>query len=96
MIEVEHVTKRYGDRVAVDDLSFRVRPGIVTGFLGPNGAGEVHDDADDALAEQIVLEELTPQRASLEQAFMSLTGSSVEYRTGAPSPAAGDELAVAA
>ena len=39
MIEVEHVTKRYGDRVAVDDLTFQVKPGIVTGFLGPNGAG---------------------------------------------------------
>ena len=40
MIEVEHVTKRYGDKVAVQDLSFAVKPGIVTGFLGPNGAGK--------------------------------------------------------
>ncbi len=40
MIEVTHLTKRYGDRLAVDDLSFTVRPGIVTGFLGPNGAGK--------------------------------------------------------
>jgi ABC-2 type transport system ATP-binding protein len=40
MISVEHVTKRYGDKVAVDDLSFQVKPGIVTGFLGPNGAGK--------------------------------------------------------
>ncbi len=40
MIEVEHLTKRYGDRLAVDDLSFQVKPGIVTGFLGPNGAGK--------------------------------------------------------
>src|SRR3954470_19666477 len=40
MIEVEHVTKRYGEKVAVDDLTFQVRPGIVTGFLGPNGAGK--------------------------------------------------------
>jgi ABC-2 type transport system ATP-binding protein len=40
MITVEHVTKRYGDKVAVDDLSFEVKPGIVTGFLGPNGAGK--------------------------------------------------------
>jgi ABC-2 type transport system ATP-binding protein len=40
MIELEHVTKRYGDKVAVDDLSFTVKPGIVTGFLGPNGAGK--------------------------------------------------------
>jgi len=40
MIEVDHVTKRYGDKVAVDDLTFTVQPGIVTGFLGPNGAGK--------------------------------------------------------
>jgi ABC-2 type transport system ATP-binding protein len=40
MIEVEHVTKRYGEKLAVDDLSFIVRPGIVTGFLGPNGSGK--------------------------------------------------------
>lgn len=40
MIETEHLTKVYGDRRAVDDLSFTVRPGRVTGFLGPNGAGK--------------------------------------------------------
>jgi ABC-2 type transport system ATP-binding protein len=40
MIEVNDVTKRYGDTVAVDHLSFAVQPGIVTGFLGPNGAGK--------------------------------------------------------
>jgi ABC-2 type transport system ATP-binding protein len=40
MIEIEHVTKRYGEKVAVDDLTFSVKPGIVTGFLGPNGAGK--------------------------------------------------------
>ena len=40
MIDVEHLTKRYGDVVAVDDISFTVRPGHVTGFLGPNGAGK--------------------------------------------------------
>src|SRR5579859_1747788 len=40
MIEVAHVTKRYGEKVAVDDLTFTVKPGIVTGFLGPNGAGK--------------------------------------------------------
>jgi len=36
----EHVTKRYGREVVVDDLSFAVQPGRVTGFLGPNGAGK--------------------------------------------------------
>ncbi|HEX2152959.1 MAG TPA: ABC transporter ATP-binding protein [Acidimicrobiia bacterium] len=40
MIEVQSLTKRYGETVAVDDLSFEVRPGLVTGFLGPNGAGK--------------------------------------------------------
>jgi ABC-2 type transport system ATP-binding protein len=40
MIEVQGLTKRYGDRVAVDDLSFVVKPGVVTGFLGPNGSGK--------------------------------------------------------
>ena len=40
MIEVDGLSKRYGATVAVDDLSFTVRPGRVTGFLGPNGAGK--------------------------------------------------------
>jgi ABC-2 type transport system ATP-binding protein len=40
MIEARSLTKRYGDTVAVDDLSFTVKPGVVTGFLGPNGAGK--------------------------------------------------------
>jgi ABC-2 type transport system ATP-binding protein len=40
MIEAVGLTKRYGERVAVDRLSFTVRPGLVTGFLGPNGAGK--------------------------------------------------------
>jgi ABC-2 type transport system ATP-binding protein len=40
MIETQGLTKRYGDKVAVDDLSFTVQPGRVTGFLGPNGAGK--------------------------------------------------------
>lgn len=40
MIEARQLTKRYGDKVAVDDLTFTVQPGIVTGFLGPNGAGK--------------------------------------------------------
>jgi ABC-2 type transport system ATP-binding protein len=40
MIEAVGLTKRFGDRLAVDQLSFTVKPGQVTGFLGPNGAGK--------------------------------------------------------
>ena len=40
MIEARGLTKRYGSTVAVDGLSFTIRPGVVTGFLGPNGAGK--------------------------------------------------------
>ena len=40
MIEIEHLTKRYGEHLAVDDLSFRVDSGQIYGFLGPNGAGK--------------------------------------------------------
>ncbi len=40
MIQAAGLTKRYGEKVAVDDLTFTVRPGTVTGFLGPNGAGK--------------------------------------------------------
>ncbi|HBS09396.1 MAG TPA: multidrug ABC transporter ATP-binding protein, partial [Microbacterium sp.] len=39
MIVAEQLTKRYGDKLAVDNVSFTVPPGKVTGFLGPNGAG---------------------------------------------------------
>ena len=38
-IEIRGLTKRFGPFVAVDDLSFDVEPGRITGFLGPNGAG---------------------------------------------------------
>ena len=37
---IENVTKRYGDQAVVDDLTFRVEPGRITGFLGPNGSGK--------------------------------------------------------
>ena len=40
MIEVQHLTKRYGSHTAVDDLSFTAEPGKIYGFLGPNGAGK--------------------------------------------------------
>lgn len=40
MIELRDLTKRYGDKTAVDHVSATIRPGVVTGFLGPNGAGK--------------------------------------------------------
>lgn len=40
MIEAKNLTKKYGDKTAVDDLTFTVQPGLITGFLGPNGAGK--------------------------------------------------------
>ncbi len=40
LVEVRHLSKRFGDKLAVDALSFTVEPGHVTGFLGPNGAGK--------------------------------------------------------
>jgi ABC-2 type transport system ATP-binding protein len=40
MIEINNLTKTYGDKTAVDHLTVTVRPGVVTGFLGPNGAGK--------------------------------------------------------
>ena len=39
-IRIQDLTKRYGPVLGVDDLSFEVRPGQVTGFLGPNGSGK--------------------------------------------------------
>lgn len=40
MIKIDHVSKQYGDTLAVNDLNFEVSPGVVTGFLGPNGSGK--------------------------------------------------------
>jgi len=40
MIELEHLTKRFGDKTAVNSLDLEIKPGVVTGFLGPNGAGK--------------------------------------------------------
>ena len=40
MIEINNLTKRYGDFLAVDDISFNVEKGKILGFLGPNGAGK--------------------------------------------------------
>ena len=40
MIKIEHLTKKYGERYAIDDVSFEVADGEIVGFLGPNGAGK--------------------------------------------------------
>ena len=44
MIEINHLVKKYGSHVAVDDLSLTVEPGKIYGFLGPNGAGKYNND----------------------------------------------------
>ena len=40
MLKIDHLSKRYGETMAVNDLDFEVTPGVVTGFLGPNGSGK--------------------------------------------------------
>ncbi|MBQ1371410.1 MAG: ATP-binding cassette domain-containing protein, partial [Oscillospiraceae bacterium] len=40
MLKIEHLTKRYGDKLAVDDLSLHIAPGEIYGFIGHNGAGK--------------------------------------------------------
>ena len=40
MIDATNLTKRYGEKTAVDNLTFTVKPGVITGFLGPNGSGK--------------------------------------------------------
>ncbi len=58
MIEVRGLTKRYGAKTAVDDLTFGIEPGKVTGFLGPNGRWQDHHHAA-AFLERLT----TPTRA---------------------------------
>ena len=50
MIEVGNLSKRYGEKLAVDGLDFVVQPGIVTGFLGPSGGKQVSQKKEDQLA----------------------------------------------
>jgi ABC-type uncharacterized transport system ATPase subunit len=99
MIETRSLTKVYGGTAAVDGIDFQVKPGLVTGFLGPNGAGaEVTLEPDGTLgvvglgsrrigelaAERAhVLYQLRDVTASLEEAYFRLTGESVEYRAAA-------------
>ena len=50
MIEIQHLTKRYGEHLAVSDLSFTVDSGQIYGFLGPNGREIHHHEHDDRLS----------------------------------------------
>ena len=50
MIEVGNLSKRCGEKLAVDGLDFVVQPGIVTGFLGPSGSKQVSQKKEDQLA----------------------------------------------
>lgn len=40
MLEIRHLTKQYGEKTAVEDLTLTIRPGEIFGFIGPNGAGK--------------------------------------------------------
>jgi len=50
MIEVENLSKRYGEKLAAGGLDFVVQPGVVTGFLGPSGSKQVSQKKEDQLA----------------------------------------------
>lgn len=71
MIEVDGLTKKYGDKTAVDGISFAVEPGIVTGFLGPNGAGKSTTIAH-ALSAQLCAANVTV--AHLDAETLEVTG----------------------
>lgn len=65
ILEVGHLTKRFGDAVAVDDISFDIRPGEILGLLGPNGAGKT-------TTIQMLLGLITPTAGSIRMFGMDL------------------------
>ena len=67
MIEVDGLTKRYGSTLAVDDLSFSVPQGTITGFLGPNGAGK-------STTLRAILGLVTPDRRKHDRPWTSVSG----------------------
>ncbi|MGH7150463.1 MAG: ABC transporter ATP-binding protein [Planctomycetota bacterium] len=73
MIRVEHVTKRYGSTLAVDDVSFVVGPGEVVGFLGPNGAGKT-------TVLKMISTWLPPDAGRIEVADFDVEGSPLAVR----------------
>jgi ABC-type multidrug transport system ATPase subunit len=94
-IEIRGLVKRYRSTLAVDGLTFDVRPGTVTGFLGPNGAGksttmrmisEIAQTADalivigqGRLLAQTTVAQLSARSGSLEEAFFQLTDGATDY-----------------
>ena len=73
MIEVRGLTKRFGRVVAVDDLTFDVRPGVVTGFLGPNGSGK-------STTVNLVVGLLQPSAGSIALDGLRLSTDAVAYK----------------
>ncbi|MCL6429825.1 MAG: ABC transporter ATP-binding protein [Anaerolineae bacterium] len=73
MIEVEHLTKRYGDLTAIEDLSFTVHQGEILGFLGPNGAGKT-------TTMRILSGYMPPSAGTARVAGYDLSESSLEVR----------------
>jgi len=73
MIEVAHLTKHYGSRCAVDDISFSVASGDVVGFLGPNGAGKT-------TTMRMITGYLVPTSGSITVADVDLMANSLEAR----------------
>jgi ABC-2 type transport system ATP-binding protein len=72
-VEIQQLTKRYGDVVGVEDLDLEVRPGEVHGFLGPNGAGK-------STTIRVILDFHRPTRGSVRVFGLDSTKDSVEIR----------------
>jgi len=75
---VEHLTKRFGDRLAVDDVSFSVTAGEVFGFLGPNGAGKT-------TTVRMLATLISPSSGSAIVAVPLAAENGLEIRHGSPS-----------
>ena len=71
MIEISGLTKRFGKRTAVDNLTFTVEPGHITGFLGPNGSGKstlIKMLAGQQTAEEALKNAVTRGNAAIKEA----------------------------
>ena len=74
VIEVRQLHKRYGETVAVDDISFAVQEGEIFGILGPNGAGKTTTVECIEGLRNPVARQLRVDQANLEDAFLALVG----------------------